>query len=135
MTDKQENKSMKFVGIAMAILIAAVAVAAVFYAVTPIDTDAELDALAQSLSDEGWALYTTTTCPVCIDQKAIFEGSIQYITIVECDTSQENYDMCMRFNITAVPTWINEDSRVAMQGFQSIETLMGMVKDSTIEQE
>ena len=135
MNDKSKTKSKTYIGIALALmlLISALGAALAFTAIS--DTgEADLGTLAQSLTDDGWVLYTTSTCPACADQKALFGDAVNKLAIVECDTSQVNYDMCMLFNVSVVPTWINEDSRIAMPGLQPIDKLTVIVDDALNEE-
>ena len=75
-----------------------------------------LDEFAQCLSEKGARMYGRNTCPHCINQKALFGDSFNYIDYIECSSSPEQ---CA--GLEGVPAWkIKEET---IYGVQSLEKL------------
>lgn len=59
-----------------------------------------LDDFAKCLTEKWAIMYGSKTCPHCLNQKAMFGESFQYVTYVECT---EEFQRCA--NLKGVPTW------------------------------
>ncbi|MCX6825552.1 MAG: hypothetical protein NTY80_05055 [candidate division SR1 bacterium] len=76
-----------------------------------------LDTFAQCLTSKGSIMYGSVTCTHCLNQKATFGKSFQYITYVECT---KDFARCS--NLKGVPTW-EISSGVYLEGEQSLAAL------------
>lgn len=111
------------------ILVVLTVVLALFGAVAVYNHAADVEDgndLARRLGDSGWVLFTTTRCSYCITQKDIL-GSIDGLTVVECDVRGLTDRICSAYNITTVPTWYNIDTEEFIDGLQSVEQLELMI--------
>ena len=62
------------------------------------------DNFAKCLTEKGVVLYTSDVgCESCIQQKAIFKSSYQYLTVVDCGEESEK---CAQQDIKYGPVWI-----------------------------
>ena len=86
---------------------------------TDVTTSTNLDAFAQCLTDAGIKMYGTDTCSHCIDQKALFVDSFQYVDYIDC---QQDPNACTDANIEKVPTWEFADGTQEV-GEKTIEEL------------
>jgi hypothetical protein len=69
--------------------------------------NADLGEFAQCLTDEGYVMYGTSTCPFCQQQKELFGDSFDKIVYYECDTSAEDQVACKQAGVSSVPAWID----------------------------
>jgi len=83
--------------------------------------------IENKLTNTGWIMISSTSCPACAQQKTLF-NNIDALTIHECDISQKNYERCLEMDIEAVPTWYNVNTNRSIIGVQSIEALEEMTK-------
>lgn len=76
-----------------------------------LQTSAEVEDIAQCLTDKGATFYGAYWCPHCADQKEAFGDAMQYINYVECDPGGENADpeACTDAGIVSYPTWVFAD--------------------------
>lgn len=83
------------------------------------------DSFAQCITQEGWELYGSDTCPFCQIQKEYFGDSIEYIEYIDCQSRIPNSnqaEVCKEKKITGYPTWIGpNDERI--NGYRSLEDL------------
>ena len=63
---------------------------------------APFDTLAQCLSEKGFTMYGSDSCPHCQQQKKLFKGSFDLVNYVECN---QNPTACNDAGVTAYPTW------------------------------
>jgi uncharacterized membrane protein len=83
-----------------------------------------LKALATHLRDSGARFYGTYWCPVCQQQKALFEASADRLPYVECTPDGRDRPVnftCMANNVTDYPTWIIRGRR--QTGVLAVEEL------------
>ncbi len=69
----------------------------------------ELSALATHLGESGAVFYGAFWCPVCNDQKSLFEASAKRLPYVECTPDGRNGPRavaCVTKSIDSYPTWI-----------------------------
>eukprot|EP00906_Rhabdomonas_costata_P025538 RCo036506 len=66
--------------------------------------------LARCLEASGVELFASTTCPHCIDQKALFGPDVDLLKIHWCDKPAEA-EQCTQAGIVAFPTWVKFRSR------------------------
>lgn len=67
------------------------------------------DNFAKCLTEKGAVLYTSDSeCESCIQQKAIFKSSYQYLNIVNCRVESEK---CNALDIKYAPVWIIGDRK------------------------
>lgn len=111
-----------FGGIAVAVL---VLVGIVYFADSDTDkSPGELDQFAQCLGPKGATFYGAFWCPHCVNQKALFGASKEFLPYVECSTPDRNgqLQVCKDKGINGYPTWeFAGGERVS--GEVSLETL------------
>ena len=81
--------------------------------------NADVDALAQCLTDNGVIMYGTEWCSHCQNQKAMFGDSFEKVTFVDCD---ENKPACLNAWVKGFPTWVDAAGNT-YAGVQSLERL------------
>ena len=62
--------------------------------------------LAKCLTEKGTKLYTASTCPHCIKQKALFNDGVSFLPDTECAGKDGWAKVCLDAGVDAVPTWI-----------------------------
>ena len=67
-----------------------------------IEAPSEYTALAQCITEKGWVMYGTKTCPHCKAQLEPFGNAAKYIDFVDCNVDPGR---CMAEDIQAYPTW------------------------------
>ena len=74
---------------------------------TPPETSAFEQSLAQHLQQTGAKMYGAYWCPHCADQKALFGPAVAAVPYVECDPQGEKSqpDLCQAKQIEGYPTW------------------------------
>ena len=74
---------------------------------TPPDTVAFEQSLAEHLQQTGAKMYGAYWCPHCADQKALFGSAVGAMPYVECDPNGEKPqpDLCQAKQIEGYPTW------------------------------
>jgi len=83
----------------------------------------QYDAFAKCLTQKGITMYGLKTCPHCVEQKAMFGSSFQYVTYVECSTQQA---LCTSKGVTAVPAWeINGNIEVGVRPLADLSAATG----------
>ncbi len=83
-----------------------------------------LQALAEHLDSSGAAFYGAYWCPVCLEQKELFEASADRLPYVECSPAGRGgpvANACVDKQISRYPTWIIDGKR--HQGALSPQTL------------
>lgn len=76
------------------------------------------DGFAQCLTDNGVAMYGTSWCSHCTDQKNTFGSSFDYVDFTDCD---EDRASCTAAGVKYYPTWVIND--VIYTGSKSLEEL------------
>ena len=87
-------------------------------ATTPTANAAQVQALAQCLSDKGMKMYGASRCPHCKAQKELFGTAFSKIEYVECTTETVK---CNIAGIQGYPTWIYQGQKY--EGEQTFEKL------------
>ncbi len=77
------------------------------YMFVPTETDSR-ERLARCLSSRGVILYTTSWCPACDRQKALFGRHVEHLNEVDCG---EQGRRCEDAQIRSVPTWTFRDGQ------------------------
>jgi hypothetical protein len=83
--------------------------------------------LAQELSARNITLYTTSTCPHCKAQKALFGAEIRYLRVVTCDIQPDEF--CG--TLSAVPTWRLPDGEI-ITGVLEFKNLQELIVGCTL---
>ena len=94
---------------------------------------AEVDKLAQCITEKGGVMYGTFWCPKCAQVKKNFGGAMKYITYVECDPRDENEqsELCIKKGVDKYATFIfNDDTNkenwlVGVPTFEELATKAG----------
>ncbi|MGB9576985.1 MAG: hypothetical protein ACP5O3_03165 [Candidatus Micrarchaeia archaeon] len=107
--------AIKTVYVVGAVVVIAFAALAVFSLPS---TQVNAGALANCLSEKGWAMYGTQWCTACNAQKKLFGDAFENISLVDCDFDRP---ACDAFDVRGYPTWFNGAKK--LEGVQSLETL------------
>jgi len=68
----------------------------------PDQSNPDMDAFARCLTEKGFKMYGTNTCPHCNAQKEMFGESFKLIDYTGCDEDQQ---ACIDAEIVGVPAW------------------------------
>ena len=137
MTDKELNKldtklhkTTDKISYTLLVCIAGIVLIAAFVSCVLLNDDTDvtvsMDDIANNITANGWVLYSTTSCPHCVEQKNVFGESIDYILIINCDLNENAYGECVAKNVTGVPTWINSVTGEMRMGVQNVDNLIEM---------
>lgn len=89
-----------------------------------VDGVIDLVALSQAITDSGAQFFGAGWCPVCTEQKELFEDGSQFLPFIEVTNPDRTTNQIgVDNNITSFPTWVFADGS-RLEGLQSIETLM-----------
>ncbi|UCD02656.1 MAG: hypothetical protein JSV63_02590 [Candidatus Aenigmatarchaeota archaeon] len=92
------------------------------YIVVSQPKEGKYDEFAQCLTESGAAMYGTSWCSHCNDQKNMFGQSFSYIDFTDCDAS----DLCREAGVRAYPTWIiNGVHYTGSKSLQELSSLSG----------
>lgn len=102
-THMKKNKSLNTILIVLGIVVAA----SLAYWYQDSKKPGEYDQFAQCLETKGVKFYGAFWCPHCIEQKALFGKSKQYLPYVECSTADQKgqTEICKEKGIQSYPTW------------------------------
>jgi len=87
-----------------------------------------MDSFSDCLTDEGFLMYGASWCPICLEQKKLFQNSWSKIPYVECSLSSNagprsgQKEICNEEGIQAYPTWIYPDG-TKKKGMMSLKEL------------
>lgn len=79
------------------------------------------DKFAKCLTVAGAKLYTTSWCPHCKKQKAMFGDSLKHLKLFECDTAGAKE--CEAKGVQGVPAWEFPNSKELVAGTKSLEEI------------
>ena len=86
-------------------------------------TPGELDSFATCLTSKGVAMYGTSWCSHCQNQKEMFGKSFKKINFIDCDFKSAE---CYANGIQSYPTWrINGENYVGVQQLSRLSSLTG----------
>ena len=85
---------------------------------TPVVNAAQVEALAQCITEKGMKMYGASWCPHCKAQKALFGTAFSKVSYVECTTDAVK---CNIAGISGYPTWTYQGQKY--EGEQSFEDL------------
>lgn len=88
-------------------------------------------ALAQCLAENGWVMYSSSTCSACLAQRKAFGDAFAYVTEIECNPHAPNtqVELCLEKQIRKTPTWIlekNGDEIRRVESYQLLEDLASL---------
>ena len=68
---------------------------------------AQRNALARCMTEKGWRLYASATCPHCLKQREILGDAYSLIDSIECYAHAPNsqVELCVEKKILKVPAW------------------------------
>lgn len=91
----------------IAVIVAALAIGAIWLLVDYRSKPGKLDGFAQCLKDKGATFFGAFWCPHCQNQKALFGNSAKLLPYIECSTpdAQGQLQICKDKKITGYPTW------------------------------
>ena len=81
--------------------------------------------LVSALNENGWELYTSSSCSACQLQKTIIGNEYNNIIKFELGT-KEFAIMASYIQISGIPTWFNSNTGEKRTGTQSVEELWNM---------
>ena len=85
----------------------------VWYGISSKSRPGQYDDFAKCLSGKNVKMYGAFWCPHCSNQKKTFGNSWQYVTYIECSTSdgRAQTQICQDQNIESYPTWESGDGK------------------------
>jgi hypothetical protein len=65
---------------------------------------------AKCMTEKGWAMYSSFTCPACRAQQNLFGQATVHLKIIECNphAPDTQVEQCLKRNIRHTPTWLME---------------------------
>ncbi len=100
---------------------------------TPTSTNPQAEKLAQELTRAGWIMYGAERCVNCKKQKALFSGSFDAVTYVECNDNGKQSEVCAVAGIKGYPTWLNKNTGQKITGLRPLDYLKGLLSGSTVK--
>ena len=90
---------------------------------------AQIQSLAQCLSDKGMKMYGASWCPHCKAQKELFGTAFSKVDYVECTTETVK---CNIAGIQGYPTWIYQGQKYeGEQTFEKLAEITGCPYDAS----
>lgn len=88
----------------------------------------DVETLARCLTNHGWVLYSSFTCPACRAQQRIFGNAFADVQTIECNPNAKNSEVekCVQKKIRKTPTWIREQDGTEfgrLEGYQPLDVL------------
>lgn len=95
----------------------------------PVANAAQVQSLAQCLSEKGMKMYGASRCPHCKAQKELFGTAFSKIEYVECTTEAVK---CNIAGIQGYPTWIYQGQKYeGEQTFEQLAKITGCPYDAS----
>lgn len=95
----------------------------------PTANAAQVQALAQCLTDKGMKMYGASRCPHCKAQKELFGTAFSKVDYVECTTDTVK---CNIAGIQGYPTWIYQGQKYeGEQTFEQLAEITGCPYDAS----
>jgi hypothetical protein len=97
-----------------------------------------LEGFTQCVTEKGWVMYSSFTCPACRAQQQLFGQASTHLKIIECNPHAPNtqVELCLQKKIRYTPTWVREESDTELKrfkGYKKLEDLVSMTGCSLIE--
>lgn len=91
--------------------------------------------LANCLTEKGWVLYSSFTCPACRAQHKAFDSAFKFIREVECHPNApiNEVERCIKMKINKTPTWILEKNGEEIQRLESYQLLEDLASSAECE--
>lgn len=86
---------------------------------------------ARCMTERGWIMYSSFTCPACRAQQKLFGDASVHLNIIECNPQAPDtqVEQCLKKNIRYTPTWLMEKNGTEvkrLKGYQELEELASM---------
>jgi hypothetical protein len=90
---------------------------------------------AQCMTEKGWAMYSSFTCPACRAQQKLFGEANVHLKIIECNphAPDTQVEQCLKKNIRYTPTWLMEQNGAEIKrstGYKKLSDLVSLTRCS-----
>jgi hypothetical protein len=88
---------------------------------------------AKCMTEKGWAMYSSFTCPACRAQQKLFGQATVHLKIIECNphAPDTQVEQCLKKNIRHTPTWLMEQNGTEIKrskGYKELKDLASMTE-------
>jgi len=88
----------------------------------------QLEEFAKCVTEKGWVMYSSFTCPACRTQLSLFGKAHVHLKIIECNPHAPNtqVELCLKQKIRYTPTWVGEGNGTQvkrLKGYKELEDL------------
>lgn len=86
---------------------------------------------AKCITEKGWTMYSSFTCPACRAQQKLFGQATAHLKIIECNphAPDTQVELCLKKNIRHTPTWVmtkNGTEIKRSKGYKKLDGLAAM---------
>lgn len=87
-----------------------------------------LGKFAKCITNTGWVMYSSFTCPACRAQQKLFGEAYAHLKIVECNphAPDTKVERCLENKIRFTPTWLMEKKGAEIKRKKGYQTLQGL---------
>jgi hypothetical protein len=88
----------------------------------------QLVEFTKCMTNKGWAMYSSVTCPACRAQLELFGPAFVHLKIIECNphAPDTQVELCLKKKIRYTPTWLLEKSGTEVKRFRSYKELQDL---------
>jgi glutaredoxin len=90
-----------------------------------------LTEFAKCMTEKGWTMYSSFTCPACRAQQNLFGQATVHLKIIECNphAPDTQVEQCLKKNIRHTPTWLMKQNGTEIKrstGYKKLSILSAM---------
>jgi hypothetical protein len=91
----------------------------------------QLVEFAKCMTNKGWVMYSSFTCPACHAQQELFGQASAHLKIIECNphAPHTQVEQCLQKKIRYTPTWVMTQKGTEVKrakGYQELDDLASM---------
>jgi len=88
----------------------------------------QLVKFTKCITEKGWAMYSSVTCPACRAQLELFGPASVHLKIIECNphAPDTQVELCLKNKIRYTPTWLLEENGTEVKRFRSYRELQDL---------
>jgi hypothetical protein len=88
----------------------------------------QLVKLTKCITEKGWSMYSSVTCPACRAQLELFGPASVHLKIIECNphAPDTQVELCLKNKIRYTPTWLMEENGTEVKRFRSYKKLQDL---------
>ncbi len=85
----------------------------------------QLVELTKCMTQNGWAIYSSVTCPACRAQLELFGPAHIHLKIIECNphAPDTQVELCLKNKIRYTPTWLREENGLEIKRYRGYKDL------------